>query len=217
MGAWRQRASSFNLCLLQHELTYLCINLFIHPSMYSNLLLKFALWIGAVGAHLVGKCVLYSYRFWNPLIQRIAIGNGWNLRQLAWPKPNDVKLLQSWASQTCRAIMRWGGSMKSLKVPSRKSGTIGRTCYNEIQPIKTFVEFESATVFKGFETLHNNVLDIDDQLLCSDVQTEARHMYDELRRSFELFQRNVNKLSFNVKHKKSMHSWQMTLHDMFKQ
>ena len=42
-----------------------------------------------------------------------------------------------------------------------------RTYYNEIQLIKTFIESESATDFKGFEALHNIVLDIDDQLLCS--------------------------------------------------
>ena len=107
--------------------------------------------------------------------------------------------------------------MKSVKAPSGKSGTIGRTYCNEIQPIETFVESESATDFKGFEALHNIVLDIDDQLLCSDVQTEAGQMYDELRRSFETFQRNVNKLTLNVKRKKFMHSRQMTLHDMFKQ
>ena len=42
---------------------------------------------------------------------------------------------------------------------------------DEIQRIETFVEFKSATDFKVFEALHNIVLDIDDQLLCSDVQT----------------------------------------------
>ena len=40
---------------------------------------------------------------------------------------------------------------------------------------------------KGFEALHNTVLNIDDQLLCSDVQTEAGQMYDDLRRPFEMF------------------------------
>ena len=60
---------------------------------------------------------------------------------------------------------------------------IGRTYCNEIQPIETLAEYESATDFKGFEALHNIVLDINDQLLCSDVQTEAGQMYDELRRS----------------------------------
>ena len=52
---------------------------------------------------------------------------------------------------------------------------------NKIQPIKTFTQSESATNFKGFEALHGTVLDIDDQLLCFDVQTEARQMYDELQ------------------------------------
>ena len=62
---------------------------------------------------------------------------------------------------------------------------------DEIQPIEAFVGFESATNFKGFKAKHNTILDIDDQLLCSDVQTEVGHMYDELRRSFKTFQRNI--------------------------
>ena len=77
--------------------------------------------------------------------------------------------------------------MKSMKVPSGKSGAIGRTYCNEIQPIETSAESKSATDFKSFEALHNIVLNIDDQLLCSDVQTEVGEMYDELRRWFETF------------------------------
>ena len=46
---------------------------------------------------------------------------------------------------------------------------------DKIHTIETFVEFESGADFKG-----SIVLDIDDQLLCSNVQTEAKHMYDEL-------------------------------------
>ena len=87
----------------------------------------------------------------------------------------------------------------------------------EIQPIKTVVEFESATDFQGFEALHSTILDIDDQLLCSDVQTKVGQMYDELQRLLETFQRKVNKLTLNVKREKCMHLRQMTLHDMFKQ
>ena len=30
---------------------------------YSNLPLKYTLWTRAIGVHLVGRCVLYSYRF----------------------------------------------------------------------------------------------------------------------------------------------------------
>ena len=44
---------------------------------------------------------------------------------------------------------------------------------DEIQPMETFVESESAIDFKGFEALHIIVLDVDDQLLCSDVQMEV--------------------------------------------
>ena len=58
---------------------------------------------------------------------------------------------------------------------------------DKIQSIEMFVESESATDLKGFEALHNIVLDIDDELLCSDVQMEPRQMYDQLRRSFETF------------------------------
>ena len=65
--------------------------------------------------------------------------------------------------------------------------------------------------------LYITELYIDDQLLCSDIQTEVGQMYDELRQSFETFQQNGNKLALNVKRKKFMHSQEMTLHDMFKQ
>ena len=66
-----------------------------------------------------------------------------------------------------------------MKVPSGKSRTIGRTYYNEIQPIEIFAEFESAINFKGFEALHNIVLDIAYQFLCFDVQIEPRQTYDD--------------------------------------
>ena len=83
---------------------------------------------------------------------------------------------------------------------------------DKIQPIKTLGESESATNFKGF-----NVLNMNDQLLHSRVQTKAGHMYDEMRRSFETFQQNVNRVTLNVKCKKTIHSRQMTLTDVFKQ
>ena len=51
---------------------------------------------------------------------------------------------------------------------------------DKIQLIETFVESKSATNFEGFEALHNIVLDTDNQLLCSNVQTEARQTYDEM-------------------------------------
>ena len=115
--------------------------------------------------------------------------------------------------------MRWGGSMKLVKAPESLGQSGEHTATNHLlqEPIQTFASSESATNFKGFETLHNIVLDIDDQVLCSDVQTEIEQMYDELWRLFEKFQRTVNKLKLNVKRKKFMHLQNMTLYDMFKQ
>ena len=40
---------------------------------------------------------------------------------------------------------------------------------------------ESAKNFKSFQALHNTVLDIDDQLLSSNIQTKVGQMYDELQ------------------------------------
>ena len=68
--------------------------------------------------------------------------------------------------------------MKSVKVPFGKFKTIGRTYCNEIKHVETFVKSKSVTNFKGFEALHNIVLDNDNQLLCFDVQMEAGQMYD---------------------------------------
>lgn len=59
---------------------------------------------------------------------------------------------------------------------------------DEIQLMKTFLDFESATGFKGFEVVHNIVLNI-----ATNVQTEPAQMYDELRRSFE----TCNEMSTN--------------------
>jgi hypothetical protein len=104
--------------------------------------------------------------------------NGWNFKQPAWPKLNDVESLQSWASWMHPTSMYWGGRLNLVKASFGKFGTIGRTYYNETQPIEEMlVESESATDFKGFEALHNIVDDIDDQLLCFDVQTEAGHIW----------------------------------------
>ena len=55
---------------------------------------------------------------------------------------------------------------------------------DEIQATKTFGEFESVIDFKGFEALHIIVLNIKDQLLCSDVQTEVGHRIRRFNKTF---------------------------------
>ena len=76
---------------------------FYYPIRYSNLPLEYALWTWAVGAYLVGSCVLCSFRFLDPLNWWIATGNRWNLRQCAWPELSNVESLQSWASRMHQA------------------------------------------------------------------------------------------------------------------
>ena len=70
---------------------------------------------------------------------------------------------------------------------------------------------------QSFEALHNTVLNINNQLLWSDVQTEAGQMYDELRRWFETFNKKLTNWHLMSSIKKIMYSWQMTLHNVFKQ
>ena len=142
-------------------------------------------------------------------------GNGKWMKPKApiWPKSNNVKPLlskpmQSWANQMRQTSGHLGGRMKF--------GTIERTYCNKIQPIETFAEYESATNFKGFEFLQNNVLIIKDQLHCSNV-TKFEQMYDQLQQLFKMFQHNFNKLTFKLNCKIYKDLQQTTLHDMFKQ
>ena len=89
---------------------------------------------------------------------------------------------------------------------------------DEIQPIEKFVESKCVNDFQGFGALHNmSSTSMTNCALCSDVQVGAGQMCDELQQSFETCQRNVNKLTLNVKRKKITHSQKMTLHDMFEQ
>ena len=78
---------------------------------------------------------------------------------------------------------------------------------DKIQAMETFVAFVSAIDFKSFGALHSIVLDdINNELICSNVQTQAGQMYDELQRLVETFQHNINNLTLNFKRKKIMHS-----------
>jgi hypothetical protein len=68
------------------------------------------------------------------------MGNGWNLRQPAWPKPNGVKSLQSWASRTRRASMHAQGREYEVSEGSIRKVWDNRensTYNNEFHPIQT--------------------------------------------------------------------------------
>jgi hypothetical protein len=64
--------------------------------------------------------------------------------------------------------------------------------------------------FQGFESLYASILDIEDQLLCSEVQAVAEETFDDLTTSFELFQSKVRAVLIKAKHKKQQKLRQMT-------
>jgi hypothetical protein len=72
----------------------------------------------------------------------------------------------------------------------------------------------NTVVFKGFESLYKQVVDIEDQLLCSEVREEAKETFDDLRKLFESFQSKVRAVTLKAKRKILQNLRQMTIHDM---
>ncbi len=56
-------------------------------------------------------------------------------------------------------------------------------------------------VFKGFESLYKQVVDIEDQLLYSKVRKEVEETFDDLRKLFESFQSKVRAVTLKAKPK----------------
>jgi len=69
-------------------------------------------------------------------------------------------------------------------------------------------------VFKGFESLYKQVVDIEDQLLCSEVQERVEETFDDLKKLFESFQSRVWVVTLKAKRKNLQNLHQMTIHDM---
>jgi len=72
----------------------------------------------------------------------------------------------------------------------------------------------NTVVFKGFESLYKQVVDIEDQLLCSEVREEVEETFDDFRKLFELFQSKVRAVTLKAKCKNLQNLRQMTIHDM---
>ncbi len=72
----------------------------------------------------------------------------------------------------------------------------------------------NTVVFKGFESLYKQVVDIEDQLFCSEVREEAEETFDDLRKLFESFQSKVRVVTLKAKRKNLQNLRQMTIHDM---
>jgi hypothetical protein len=58
---------------------------------------------------------------------------------------------------------------------------------SDVNQLEQIVESHDRVEFHGFESLYKQILDIEDQLLCSNVQTEAEEAFDDLKKSFEEF------------------------------
>ena len=57
----------------------------------------------------------------------------------------------------------------------------------------------SLVVCANATAIYNKVLEVEDQLLCPDVQVQARNYYNELRNSFELFQQKLRQVILDAK------------------
>ncbi len=77
---------------------------------------------------------------------------------------------------------------------------------SDVNQPKEIVESQDGVEFHGFESLYKQILDIEDQLLCSNIQIEAEKAFDDLKKSFEKFQAKVRavvlKVVLKAKHKK---------------
>ena len=63
---------------------------------------------------------------------------------------------------------------------------------------------------------NTKVLEVEDQLLCPDVQDEAEINCNELKNSFEFFQRKLRQVVLEAKHKRKGKMHQLKIHDVFK-
>jgi hypothetical protein len=74
---------------------------------------------------------------------------------------------------------------------------------------------ENKVIFQGFDFLYKQVLNIEDHLLCLEVQVEAEETFDDLKKSFESFQSKIRMVGLKAKRKKLQNLHQMTINDMF--
>ena len=77
------------------------------------------------------------------------------------------------------------------------------------------LNLENKVIFQGFDSVYELVFEIEDQLLCPKVQAQAEETFDDLKKSFELFQSKIRAVGLKAKRKKLQNLRQMTIHDMF--
>ena len=91
---------------------------------------KYALWTGAIGAHLVGRCILYSYR----LLSRLSDLMNRNMKQM---KLEATRLTEAQQCEIIANLSKQNASSKHAMGWETEinamgwDGTIRRTYYNE--------------------------------------------------------------------------------------
>ena len=65
------------------------------------------------------------------------------------------------------------------------------------------LNLENGVILQGFDSLYEQVFEIEDQLLCPKVQAEAEETFHDLKKSFESFQSKIRSVGFKTKRKKN--------------
>jgi hypothetical protein len=86
---------------------------------------------------------------------------------------------------------------------------------NDVNQPEQIIESQDRVEFHGFESLYKHILDIEDQLLYSNIQIETEEAFDDLKKPFEEFQAKVRAIIVKAKRKKNQNLCQMTIHNMF--
>ena len=87
--------------------------------------------------------------------------------------------------------------------------------YNVKETKQKASQFRKQSYIQGFDSLYEQVLEIEDQLLCLKVQVEAEETFDDLKKLFESFQSKIRVANLKTKRKKLQNLRQMMIHDMF--
>jgi hypothetical protein len=74
---------------------------------------------------------------------------------------------------------------------------------------------ENKVIFHGFDSLYEQVLGIEDQLLCPKVQIKVEETFDDIKKSFESFHSKIRVVGLKAKRKKLQNLRQMMIHDTF--
>ena len=60
---------------------------------------------------------------------------------------------------------------------------------NQQEPL---VDAANGIAFQGFKSLYKQVINIEEKLLCTEVQVEAEKTFDDLKKSFDSFQKSIH-------------------------